>query len=190
MRKLLWIIGTGLLLGCAGLAQDAKKDAAPTVASEAGMRLQDVGRELVASAEAMPEAKFSYAPTSGKFEGVRNFGQQIKHVAAYNYILCGAIRGEKPPADTNGENGPEALKSKAEIVKYLKDSLQYCEQGIEGLTLANALEPILSPLRGPATRLALVTRLVGHGYDHYGQLVVYMRHNGIVPPSTARRQQR
>jgi uncharacterized damage-inducible protein DinB len=183
------MVSAGLLLGGAGLAQEAKKEAAPTIASEAGTRLKDVERELVAAAEAMPEEKFSFSPANGKFEGVRTFGQQLKHVAAYNYILCGAIRREKPPADTNGENGPESLKTKAEIVKYLKDSFQYCHPGIEGINLKNALEPIPSPLRGPATRLALVTRAVGHGYDHYGQLVVYMRHNGIVPPSTARRQQ-
>jgi hypothetical protein len=70
----------------------------------------------------MPEDKYSFVPSDGQFKGVRNFGQQLKHMASSNYEMGSAILGEKPPVNVGGENGPDALASKTEIVKYLKDS--------------------------------------------------------------------
>src|SRR5882672_11458895 len=105
-------------LGTAQAADEKKK----TVTSVLDGTVKTIEGELVPAVEAMPEDKFDFAPTNGEFKGVRTFGQQAKHVAAVNYIVASAILGEKPPVDTGGENGPENAKSKADIVKFLKDS--------------------------------------------------------------------
>ncbi len=104
-----------------------------TVSQVLNSSVTNVESEFVPAADAMPEDKYSFAPTSGEFKGVRTFGQQIKHVAAVNYILGGAILGEKPPVDTGGENGPDSVKSKADIMKYLKDSFVYLHKATESV---------------------------------------------------------
>src|SRR5947209_17392030 len=95
----------------------------PTVTSVLNMLYGVVEREVVSAAEAMPEDKYSFAPTNGEFKGVRTFSQQVKHVAAVNYIIGAGILGEKPPVDTGGENGPDSIKTKSDIVKFLKEFL-------------------------------------------------------------------
>ena len=133
----------------------------------------------------MPEDKYSFAPTSGEFKGVRTFGQQIKHVAAVNYILGGAILGEKPPVDTGGENGPDSAKTKADIMKYLKDSFVYIHKAAGTIDDKNLVSPTKNPFGdGAATRLALAVGVAGHCSNHYGQMVEYLRINGIVPPAS------
>src|ERR1700758_847712 len=93
--------------------------------------------EFVPAAEAMPEDKFSFAPTNGEFKGVRTYAQQIKHVAAVNYELGAAILEEKPPVDLNGESGPASISSKADILKYLKESFEYVHKAIATINETN-----------------------------------------------------
>lgn len=145
-------------------------------------------RVLVPLATAMPEAKFGFVPTGGEFKGVRTFAEQLKHVAASNYTYAAAILGEKPPADLGeDENGPASLKTKTEILKYLNDSFDYVQKAVKTIDANNVISPIKSPFgEGPATRLAMVDLVVGHCYDHYGQLVEYLRMNGMVPPASLR----
>ena len=146
--------------------------------------LSGVEKEFVSAAEAMPEDKFSFAPTTGEFKGVRTFAQQVKHVAAVNYMVFAAMLGEKAP-DTGGENGPDSIKTKAEILKYLKESFILGHRAMAGMTPDNLVEPIANPFGPrPVTRLALGNSIVGHCFDHYGQMVVYLRMNGIVPPAS------
>src|SRR5271168_3949573 len=97
----------------------------PTVTSVLNMLYGVVEQEVVSAAEAMPEDKYSFAPSNGEFKGVRTFAQQVKHVAAVNYMLGAAILGEKPPVELGGENGPDAIVSKADAMKFLKDSFAY-----------------------------------------------------------------
>ena len=107
-------------------ARSSAKPAEPrTVSQVLDHSVTSVENEFVPAAEAMPEDKYLFAPTSGEFKGVRSFEQQVKHVAAVNYMLASAILGEKPPVDHCGENGPDSIKSKADIIKYLKDSFAY-----------------------------------------------------------------
>jgi uncharacterized damage-inducible protein DinB len=147
--------------------------------------VSNLEREFVPAAEAMPEDKFDFAPTNGEFKNVRNFGQQIKHVAAVNYIYGALILGEKPPADVNDEEGPDSAKSKAEILQYLKDSFAYVHKAVQTINEKNLVEPIKSPYgQGSLTRLGLATNVSGHGFDHYGQMVEYLRMNGIIPPAS------
>lgn len=160
------------------------KEAPRTIASVMDRSLSGVEKEFVSAAEAMPEDKYSYAPTSGEFKGVRTFAQQIKHVAAVNYMVFSTMLGEKAP-DTGGENGPDSIKTKADIVKYLKESFVLGHRAMGGMTAENLLEPIPSPFgQGTATRLGMGTLIIGHCFDHYGQMVEYLRMNGLVPPAS------
>src|ERR1700752_1692768 len=102
----------------------------PTVTSVLNMLYGIVEQEVVSAAEAMPEDKYTFAPANGEFKGVRTFAQQVKHVAAVNYMFAGGILGEKPPADINDEKGPDSLQSKADIVTYLKGSFDYLHKAI------------------------------------------------------------
>jgi len=185
-----------LMMSAAVLAQSgnsAPQMAAPapqaaeaprTVASVMDRALSGVEKEFVSAAEAMPEDKYSFAPTAGEFKGVRTFAQQIKHVAAVNYMVFPLILGEKAP-DTGGENGPDSLKTKAEIVNYLKDSFVLGHRAMAAITEQNLVEPVPSPFGGgTTTRLGMGTLIVSHCFDHYGQMAVYLRMNGIVPPAS------
>jgi uncharacterized damage-inducible protein DinB len=145
----------------------------------------NVEKEFVAAAEAMPEDKYSFAPTNGEFKGVRSFAQQVKHVAATNFELAAVILQEKPPIDIGDEAGPESVKTKAECMKYLKDSFAYVHRAVAVVSDQNAVDSLKSPWgQSTVTRLGLVTLTVGHTFDHYGQMVVYLRMNGIIPPAS------
>jgi len=142
---------------------------------------------IVSAADAMPADKYVFAPTDGEFKGVRSFGQMVKHLSATNYILAAAALGEEPPADAGDELGPEAVRTKAEVLNYLKGSFAYLDKAIEaiGQKTAPVKSSPISPLKGTeATRLALVVESLAHAFDHYGQMVEYLRMNGVVPPGS------
>ena len=166
-----------------GIAQGGDKQATTSSVLDGSVKM--IESELVPAVEAMPEDKFGYAPTGGEFKGVRTFGQQAKHIAAVNYLVAAAILGEKPPVETGGENGPDSVKSKADIVKFLKDSYAYAHKAVATINEGNAVGSIKSPFgEGTVTRLGMGTVFAWHGFDHYGQMVVYLRSNGIVPPAS------
>lgn len=163
----------------------ASKSEPRTVSQVLDRSVSNVEREFVSAAEAMPEDKYPFAPTTGEFKGVRDFGQQVKHVAAVNYMVAGAMLGEKAPVDLGGENGPDSIKSKADIVKFLKDSFTYVHKAVSATDEKNQVAEVKSPFgQGSATRLGLATLIVGHCFDHYGQIVEYLRMNSIVPPAS------
>lgn len=158
-----------------------------TVSGTLDRSLGNVEKEFVEAADAMPEDKWGFAPTQGEFKGVRTFAQQVRHVAASNYEFGGAILGEKPPVATEGENenGPADIKAKADIMKYLRDSFAYMHKAVGSINEQNLVEPINAfGGTGNATRLGMATLTVGHCFDHYGQMVVYLRSNGIIPPAS------
>lgn len=166
-------------------AQNTKQPEPKSVGEVLSRSLSNLENELVPAAEAMPEDKYSFAPSEGEFKGVRNFGSQLKHLAAVNYVLGAAILGEKPPVDTGGEDGPESAKSKSDIVKFTKDSFAYVRKAAESVTAKNAISSIKSPFGdNSTTRLSLAMVAFGHGFDHYGQIVEYLRMNGIIPPAS------
>ena len=173
-----------LLISAAAFA--ANPDEKPTFASVLDHQFANTEKTVVPAAEAMPEDKYSFAPTQGEFKGVRTFGAELKHMAVANFALGAAILGEKPPVDLGGgPNGPANLKSKAEIMKFLDDSFAYAHKALNSITEANILEPIKSPFgSNMTTRLALATSLIAHPLDHYGQMVEYLRMNNIVPPAS------
>ncbi len=183
MKRVALTLGLILTFCLAGWAQSAATK--QSISSVMDGTVKNLEGEFVSAAEAMPEDKFAFAPSTGEFKGVRTFAQQIKHVAAVNYIVGAAILGEKPPVDTGGENGPDSVKTKAEIIKFLNDSFAYAHKAVATLTDANSVEPIKNPFgKQPTTRLGMSAVFAWHGFDHYGQMVEYLRTNGIVPPAS------
>src|SRR5262245_7974943 len=145
-----------------------------------------IERQFVGLADAMPENKWTFAPkdgADGAFKGVRTFRQQVKHVACANFAFFSEFEHKTPPADCE-TGGPSPATSKAELMKYLRESFAYASDVLGRLTSANSLEPTDGPYGGHNTRLGLSTLAVWHASDHYGQLVVYLRMNGIVPPAS------
>jgi|SRR5947207_11861480 len=203
MNKKIYAVAV-LMLMCASLgfaqapgntSQGSGQGSAPagpptSIAGVLNRGLKGIESEFVSAADAMPEDKFGFAPSNGEFKGVRTFAQQVRHVAATNWDVAAGMLGEKPPVDTQGpnDNGPEAIKSKADLMKYLKDSFAYAHKAIDQLTADNAVGQISSPFdpsgKAKTTRLGMAVLLVGHGFDHYGQMVEYLRMNGIIPPAS------
>lgn len=146
-----------------------------------------VEKNVVSAAEAMPAVKYGFMPEEGEFQGVRTFGQQVKHLAATNYILAAAAMGQDAPTGAGDETGPETVRTKAEVLDYVRASFASLEKAIDAIDDENTTvktSPI-SPLQGrSATRLALAVEALIHAYDHYGQMVEYLRMNGVVPPAS------
>jgi hypothetical protein len=187
MRKSLRVAACGfLLLTIAATAQATKpKEEKRTVTMVLDHTVSNLESEFVPAAEAMPADKFDFAPTNGEFKGVRTFGQQIKHVAAVNYELAAALLEQKPPVDIGEESGPASITSKAEIIKYLKDSFVYVHKAIATINETNLVGTVRSPFgEGWVSRLGLAASVASHSYDHYGQMVEYLRMNSIVPPAS------
>jgi hypothetical protein len=164
----------------------------PTVTSVLDMLYGIVEQEVVSAAEAMPEDKYSFAPTNGEFRGVRTFAEQVKHIGFANHLYFGPLMGETIDAKSIEENanGPAALKTKAEIVQYLKDSFALGHRAISGITSENEVKPLPKPLFPfLSTRLAIAIIGAFHPKDHYGQMIEYLRMNGVVPPASRPRPQ-
>jgi DinB superfamily len=162
------------------------QQAPPTVASVVDREISNVEKEILDVAEAMPEDKFNFSPESlnipgSDYKGVRTFALQAKHVAASNYFIWSPLTGDKLPEGLKDGNGPEGLKSKADIIKFLKDSFALGHKAAATLTAQNMLE---TAEHSKSTRLRLAMFGVSHAFDHYGQMVEYLRMNGIVPPAS------
>ena len=184
MRNAKLLLGILFVLCCSGfsLGQMAAPPPAKTPGDAINAVLTIANGEFVGAADAMPEDKYSFAPTTaGEFKGVRTFAQQVKHVAASNYAIWSPLTGEKFPKDFMGGNGPENLKTKAEIIQFVKDSFALGHKAAATLTPENMLQPAAG---GKSPRLRVAVFGVEHAFDHYGQMVEYLRMNGIVPPAS------
>jgi hypothetical protein len=174
------ILITLTLASCA-LAADT------TVAKLYDSQLTGVEKEIVPLVKELPETAFAFAPKEGAFKNVRTFAQQTKHVATVLYMVSAAAMGQKPPIDLGtGENGPDNIKSKDQIVKYLNDAFAYAHKAMNTLTDKNQVEMIKPPFQGAPdmARGAIANIAITHTFDHYGQMVVYARMNNVVPPAS------
>jgi hypothetical protein len=186
----LWLVAASLLPQAFPQIVEAKNDASLDVPREKHALqslMKIVEKEIISTVDAMPADKFGFAPTDGEFKGVRTFGQMVKHFSATNHILAAAALGEEPPADAGDEFGPENVRTKAEILTYLKGSFVHLDKAVEAIGQTNIpvnASPISPLKRGEVTRLALITETLLHAYDHYGQMVEYLRMNGVVPPAS------
>lgn len=157
-----------------------------TLTASVDRDITSVEKQILDVADAMPEDKFSFTPESlnipgSNFKGVRTFAGELKHIAASNYYIWSPITGDKLPDNLNDGNGPDAMKGKAEIIRFLQDSFALGHKAAVTLTPENMLQ---NPGTSKSTRLRLATFGVAHAYDHYGQMVEYLRMNGIVPPAS------
>jgi uncharacterized damage-inducible protein DinB len=163
---------------------------APSISNVIDREISIIEKEFVEAADAMPEDKYNFSPvglpiTGSDYKGVRTFAEEVKHVATANYMFWGAITGDPMLPGTNGPNGPDNIKTKAEIMKYLKDSFAIGHKAAAMLTAENLTSTVkiaMSP--NPVSRLFVSTFGVAHAFDHYGQMVEYLRMNGIVPPAS------
>ncbi len=176
-----------IFLTCAfAPAQTQSSQTSVTLAAVVEREISSVEKQVVEAAEAMPEEKFNFTPESltipgDDYKGVRSFAVQLKHIASSNYFLWSPITGDAVPASIKDGNGPVELKSKAEIVKFLRDSFALGHKAAATLTPENMLQPYAP---GKGARLDRVEFGVAHAYNHYGQMVEYLRMNGIVPPAS------
>jgi len=180
--------GEGTESAAAASAPQTQQSQQPplTIASTLDREISTIEKQIVEVAEAMPEDKFNFSPESlnipgGEYKGVRTFAVQVKHVAASNYFLWSPLTGDKLPEGLNDGNGPENFKTKADIIKFLKDSFALGHKAAATLTTQNMLQ---TAEHSKSTRLHLATFAVAHAFDHYGQMVEYLRMNGIVPPAS------
>lgn len=158
-------------------------DVPTTIAGSVAETLKFAEGNFLGVAEAMPDDKYDYIPTAGKFDDARSFGEQVKHVACAQFAFFNEFEGKKPPEDCE-RGGHDSAKTKTELIKYLKDSFDYSNRVIQTLTADNALDRIEGRYAAPNTKLGISVVSVWHMTDHYGQLVEYLRMNGLVPPTT------
>jgi hypothetical protein len=159
---------------------------APSVASVVDRDINGVEELVINAADAMREDKFNFTPEAldipgANYKGVRSFAVEVKHIAASNWFIWSPLAGDKLPEGLKDGNGLVNLQTKAEIIKFLKDSFALGHRAAATLTTENMLQ---SPGKSKSTRLRLAEFGVAHAYDHYGQMVEYLRMNGIVPPAS------
>ena len=181
--KFTYSISTLMIMLLTITAAAQKNDIPKNIAESLGGTLGWAQGQFLAVAEAMPEEKYAFIPTAGNFEGVRSFAEQVKHVACGNYAFFNEIEGKTPPNDCE-KGGPSPAKTKAELGKYLRDSFDYGNGVLKMINAKNAMERVEGRYGGPNTRLGIAVTAVWHITDHYGQIVEYLRMNGIVPPPT------
>jgi uncharacterized damage-inducible protein DinB len=169
-------------------AADPKHPDVPTILAR---QLKNLENDIVPAADAMPDDKFNFAPSNdlikgGEFTGVKTYALQVRHIAATNQLIAASLNGEPSPlSDKESDLGPEAMTSKADINAYLKDSFAKMHTAFAKFTAKNLDEQVRSPF-GPntASRLGLAIIVLAHTQDHYGQMVEYLRMNGIIPPAS------
>lgn len=170
-----------------GAATSQQPQQPPTVSSVLNGIYGVVEQQVVSAAEAMPEEKYGFAPTNGEFKGVRTFAEEVKHIGFANHLFFGPLMGETfDVKNIQAEsNGPADLKTKAQIVQYLKDSFALGHKALATISAENQVtvldKPVLPFLN---TRLAIANIATFHPMDHYGQMVEYLRMNGIIPPAS------
>ena len=183
------------LAGCCMTGVQAQTAPAPKIApgtmidpaKSFDASLTALEEELMPLAKAMPANKYDFAPSAAifapgqatEYKDVRTFGAMVQHIAAANYFYASGFGGIKPDADVKALADGK-LKDKDQIVAALAASFAFTHKAIAALTMQNAFESV----RGLQTRASLAGGVVAHGFDHYGQLVEYLRMNGIVPPAS------
>ncbi|MBZ5721809.1 MAG: DinB family protein [Acidobacteriia bacterium] len=179
MRAIHAIFGLCFLLAC---SSPALTQAGPhNLTQVLDVWVTKTEQQLVPAADAMPENKYSFVPTGGEFKGVRTFAEQVKHLAAANYQLGAGILNEQPPAGTHDETAPDSVQTKAQIMEYLEGSFACLHRAAASIDEKTMNQP--TRLKG-YTRLWLLIDALEHSSNHYGQMVEYLRMNGIVPPES------
>ena len=180
-RRILFLTSLLPLLSRFGRSQNSTTKSETASVLEKHMSWME--EQFVPAAEAMPEDEFFWAPKNGEFQGVRNFAEQIVHVAEVNFALSAAILGEQPP--TGAVPNSETAKTRCAVLQYLKASFAHTHKALSSITEQNAKLPIKHPILDMVTtRMGLGIVAIAHPFNHYGQMVEYLRMNTIVPPAS------
>jgi hypothetical protein len=182
VKSIFGICAATLLLSTASVLAQANKSEPHTANEVMDFWVSKTEQLLVPAADAMPQSKYSFAPSTGEFSGVRTFAEQVKHLAAANYQLAAAALGENPPAGTQHETAPDSVRTKAQIMTYLRGSFAALHRAAAGVNEQTMNEPM--PSAGNRTRLFMLVDALLHASDHYGQMVEYLRMNHVVPPAS------
>jgi uncharacterized damage-inducible protein DinB len=161
----------------------AQEEIPKNIADSVGEVLKFAQQQFLAAAEAMPAGKYSFIPSAGNFKEARSFAEQVKHVACVNYAFFNEVEGKTPP-ELCEKGGPSKASSKTQLLQYLRDSFAYSGKVVSTLNAQNATERVNGRYAAPNTKLGVAVAAVWHVSDHYGQIVEYLRMNGIVPPAT------
>ena len=167
----------------------------PTIASVLDRQLSSIERNIMGAAAAVPADKYDFSPATANIPGdfktpnpVRTFGEQLKHIGEDLDALGAGILGEKRTASEE-ENGPKNVKTKDDVINYLKAAFAKGHSGIKTINQQNVVEEIQSPFgNNKVTRLSLAVSMIGHSNNHYGQIIEYLRMNGMVPPESQPRK--
>lgn len=173
----------------------AKAPEAPTIASVLDRQLSGIERNIMGAAEALSADKYDFSPATANIPGdfktpnpVRTLGEQFKHIGDALEAYGSGILGEKHTGSAE-ENGPKNVKSKDDVINYLKASFTKAHSAIKTINQQNVVEEVQSPFgNNKVTRLALAVSMVGHSNNHYGQIIEYLRMNGMVPPESQPRK--
>jgi uncharacterized damage-inducible protein DinB len=173
-----------------GTAPKVTVGAAADPAKEIDGMVSLLEQELMGAVKAMPEEKYAFAPSAAtfaagqgaQFDTVRTFAGQVQHLAQANYYFYSLIGGTKPDVDVKAIG---TMTKKDDLVAALAGSFAFAHKAVATITPANAFL-VIKGADGMNTRATLATFGVAHGYDHYGQIVEYLRMNGIVPPASAK----
>ena len=181
IRRLI-LIALTLAVGNGLSAQSASANLPKTVTEVLDKSVEGGERAVLALGQMMPANRYSFTPTSGEFAGVRNFGQMLKHVAVDNYVNGAALLQETPPVQVGlRENGPDSLSDKDAILKFVRDSFVYLHRGVATVNERNLMQMVSYPDGGQVNRLTVVMAASAHPWDLYGQMIEYLRMNGINP---------
>ncbi|HXT14172.1 MAG TPA: DinB family protein [Gemmatimonadaceae bacterium] len=174
------------LSAATGASQTSQPSRQGTIAETVDSWIGNTEQHLVPLADALPASKYAFAPPSrfGEFEGVRSFGDQVKHLAANNYRAAALILGETPSGDMSDERGPDSVRTKAQIMRYLKGSFAALHHAVGSIEPANVTAPVATSSAWQRNRLSFAIDAIAHSFDHYGQMVEYARMNGIIPPDS------
>src|SRR5262249_40117447 len=172
-----------MCLGRVASAQTTTTSQPALVATIVDRWVTKIEELTVPAADALPDTAYGFVPTAGEFAGVRSFGEQVKHLAAANYQLAGKALHHEPPAGTRNETAPASVRTKAEIIAYLKESFVWLHRAARGLTLQNIEDPIAMN-KETESPLGLIIDALAHSQNHYGQLVEYLRMNHVIPPAS------
>lgn len=182
-RRVLALIGM-MLAGAPGVAFAQDSNASPATRTAVEM-VASIERRLLAVAEEMPAEKYDFIPPGETFRGVRTFGRQLKHAAAAQHLVAATLLGEPVTGDMADERGPDSVRSKADVLQYVRGSFAALRRAAASIDDRSAFERVKTPFGSePQTRLGLLAQIIGHSWNHYGQVVPYLRLNGLVPPRT------
>ena len=174
-----------LATACASGAASAQTASANPLSAGAKRSYDIIKGYIIKAAAKMPEEHYAFKPTAD----VRSFGQLLGHIADANFVICATIAGEKPPM--GGFDPATSLEqsktTKADLSKVLSDSFAYCDQVHAGMT-DTAGAATTKTFVGEMSKLSFLEFNTHHDFEHYGNIVTYMRLKGLVPPSSERTQ--